>query len=101
MFATEIIRHPDGRTSKVFRAGQGPLVVWLHGPHGIRGRDPVIAELAKRHTVVAPLAPGFADLAELDEIRNVHEWRGWSSFRRSVCGKTSIRCRICSGRYRT
>ena len=73
MFATEIIRHPDGRTSKVFRAGQGPLVVWLHGPHGIRSRDPVIAELAKRHTVVAPLAPGFADLAELDEIRNVHE----------------------------
>jgi hypothetical protein len=43
-------------------------VVWLHGPHGIRGRDPVIAELAKRHTVVAPLAPGFADLAELSRV---------------------------------
>jgi pimeloyl-ACP methyl ester carboxylesterase len=73
MLASETIRHPDGRTSKVFRAGQGPVVVWLHGPHGIRGHDPVIAELAKRHTVVAPLAPGFADLAELDAIGNVHE----------------------------
>jgi pimeloyl-ACP methyl ester carboxylesterase len=73
MFASETIRHPDGRTSKVFRVGQGPLVVWLHGPRGVPGSDPVIHELAKRHTVVAPLAPGFADLAELDEIRNVHE----------------------------
>jgi pimeloyl-ACP methyl ester carboxylesterase len=73
MLASETIRHPDGRTSKVFRAGQGPVVVWLHGPHGIRGHDPVIAELAKRRTVVAPLAPGFADLAELDAIGNVHE----------------------------
>jgi pimeloyl-ACP methyl ester carboxylesterase len=73
MLANETIRHPDGRTSKVFRAGQGPVVVWLHGPHGIRGHDPVIAELAKRHSVVAPLAPGFADLGELDAIGNVHE----------------------------
>src|SRR5262245_27184611 len=73
MFAVEVIKHPDGRTSKVIRAGQGPVVVWLHGPHGLRGHDPVIAELAKRHSVVAPLAPGFADLAELDAIGNVHD----------------------------
>jgi pimeloyl-ACP methyl ester carboxylesterase len=73
MFASETMRHPGGRTSKVFRAGQGPIVVWLHGPHGIRGHDPFVAELAKRCTVIAPLAPGFADLADLDDIRNVHE----------------------------
>jgi pimeloyl-ACP methyl ester carboxylesterase len=73
MLASESVKHPDGRISKVFRAGQGPTIVWLHGPHGIRGHDPVIAELAKRNTVVAPLAPGFADLADLDRIGNVHE----------------------------
>jgi pimeloyl-ACP methyl ester carboxylesterase len=73
MLALETIRHPDGRTSKVFRAGQGPVLVWLHGPHGIRAHDPVIAELAKRHSVIAPLAPGFAELTELDAIDNVHE----------------------------
>jgi pimeloyl-ACP methyl ester carboxylesterase len=73
MLAGETVKHPDGRTSKVFRAGQGPVVVWLHGPHGIRGHDPIIAELARHHTVVAPLAPGFGDLAELDAIGNVHE----------------------------
>jgi pimeloyl-ACP methyl ester carboxylesterase len=73
MFETQTVRHPGGRTSKVVRVGQGPVLVWLHGPHGLRGHDPVIAELARRHTVVAPLAPGFADLAELEDIRNVHE----------------------------
>ena len=47
MLASESVKHPDGRISKVFRAGQGPTIVWLHGPHGIRGHDPVIAELEK------------------------------------------------------
>jgi pimeloyl-ACP methyl ester carboxylesterase len=73
MLDMQTVRHPDGRTSQVARLGQGPVVLWLHGPHGLRGHDPFIAELAKKHTVVAPLAPGFADLADLDEIRNVHE----------------------------
>ena len=73
MLTSETIRHPDGRTSKVFRTGHGPVLVWLHGPHGVRGHDPVIAELAKRNSIVAPLAPGFADHVELDEIRDVHE----------------------------
>jgi pimeloyl-ACP methyl ester carboxylesterase len=73
MLASEIIKHPDGRTSKVFRAGHGPVLVWLHGPHGLRGHDPLLAELVKHYSVVAPLAPGFADIAELDDIRNVHD----------------------------
>jgi pimeloyl-ACP methyl ester carboxylesterase len=73
MLTSETIRHPDGRTSKVFRTGHGPALVWLHGPHGVRGHDPVIGELAKRYSVIAPLAPGFADYTDLDEIRDVHE----------------------------
>jgi pimeloyl-ACP methyl ester carboxylesterase len=73
MFQSEIVRLPRGRDVQVYRAGQGPTIVWLHGPHGVRKNDPVIAELAKRHTVIAPVAPGFNNVDELDDIRDVHD----------------------------
>jgi pimeloyl-ACP methyl ester carboxylesterase len=73
MRRTEIITLTSGRTAEIHTAGQGPKVVWLHGPHGLRKSDPVIAELSKRYTVIAPLAPGFRDIEELDDIKDVHE----------------------------
>lgn len=73
MFHSELLELSGGRRVQVHRAGQGPTVVWLHGPHGVRKNDPVIAELAKRYTVVAPVAPGFNDVDELDDIRDVHD----------------------------
>ena len=33
----------------------------------------MVAALAERFDVYAPLAPGFADIAELDDIRDIHE----------------------------
>lgn len=73
MLTHEIVALPGGRTSRVSRGGVGPAVVWLHGPHGLRGHDPVVAELARRYSVIAPLSPGFGDLAELDDIDSVHD----------------------------
>jgi len=73
MFHSEMLRLFGGRQVQVYRAGTGPTIVWLHGPHGVRKNDPVIAELAKRHSVVAPVAPGFNDVDELDDIRDVHD----------------------------
>jgi pimeloyl-ACP methyl ester carboxylesterase len=73
MLRSELLEPSGGRRVQVYRAGQGPTVVWLHGPHGVRKNDPVIAELAKRYSVVAPVAPGFNDVDELDEIRDVHD----------------------------
>ena len=73
MFQSEMLRLFGGRQVQVYRAGTGPTIVWLHGPHGVRKNDPVIAELAKRHSVVAPVAPGFNDVDELDDIRDVHD----------------------------
>jgi pimeloyl-ACP methyl ester carboxylesterase len=73
MFQSEVIELFGGRRVQIYRAGQGPTIVWLHGPHGVRKNDPVITELAKRHTVVAPVAPGFNDVDELDDIRDVHD----------------------------
>src|SRR5262245_40660266 len=69
----EIVRLPSGGSQTVFRAGEGPPAVFLHGGGGLVPEDPVLASLAGSHTIVAPLAPGFADLADLDEIRDVHE----------------------------
>lgn len=73
MFQSEMLSLFGGRQVQVYRAGTGPTIVWLHGPHGVRKNDPVIAELAKRHSVVAPVAPGFNDVDELDDIRDVHD----------------------------
>ena len=73
MLQSETLELFGGRRAQVHRAGQGPTIVWLHGPHGVRKNDPVIAELAKRHRVVAPVAPGFNNVDELDDIRDVHD----------------------------
>jgi pimeloyl-ACP methyl ester carboxylesterase len=73
MFQSEMLSLFGGRQVQVYRAGTGPTIVWLHGPHGVRRNDPVIAELAKRYSVVAPVAPGFNDVDELDDIRDVHD----------------------------
>jgi pimeloyl-ACP methyl ester carboxylesterase len=73
MFQSEMLRLHGGREVQVYRTGQGPTIVWLHGPHGVRRNDPVIAELTKRHTVIAPVAPGFNNVDELDDIRDVHD----------------------------
>ena len=73
MMQSETLTLFGGRKVQVHRAGKGPPVVWLHGPHGVRRNDPVIAALAERHTVIAPVAPGFNDVDELDDIRDVHD----------------------------
>ena len=72
-FADEIVQLSEGRSQTVFRGGDGPPLVFLHGGGGLVLEDPVLAGLAGSHTVIAPIAPGFTDLAELDEIRDVHE----------------------------
>lgn len=73
MLTRETVTLPGGGKTQVFRGGQGPAIVWLHGPHGLRAHDPVLAALTRQHTVIAPLAPGFADLAEIDTIDTVHD----------------------------
>jgi pimeloyl-ACP methyl ester carboxylesterase len=73
MLQSESVALPGGKHVAVFKAGQGPAIVWLHGPHGVRGHDPLIAELAKSHTVIAPLSPGFNDVEELTDVDTVHD----------------------------
>jgi pimeloyl-ACP methyl ester carboxylesterase len=57
----------------VYQAGDGPPLVWLHSLYGVDGDTSIIQALARNFSVYAPLMPGFADLAELDSIRDIHD----------------------------
>lgn len=59
--------------------GAGPALVFLHGAGGVTPDDPLLAELARSHTVYAPLTPGYGDSEECPEIRDMldftlHTW---------------------------
>jgi pimeloyl-ACP methyl ester carboxylesterase len=59
----------------VYRAGadDNPPLVWLHSLYGVEADAAIISALAQQYSVYAPLAPGFADLSELDKIRDIHD----------------------------
>jgi pimeloyl-ACP methyl ester carboxylesterase len=64
---------------RYFQGGSGPALVFLHGAGGVTAEDPLLAALAKTHTVYAPLAPGYGDSEEAPEIREMldftlHTW---------------------------
>jgi pimeloyl-ACP methyl ester carboxylesterase len=69
----EVVELARGRTQTVFRGGDGPPLVFLHAGGGLLPDDPFLLELARSRSIVAPIAPGFADLADLDAIDDVHE----------------------------
>ena len=73
MLTSETVKLGTGRSWQVYSGGSGPALVWLHGLSGINPGDPMIAALEQKYRVIAPLAPGFNDLAEIDEIGNIHE----------------------------
>jgi pimeloyl-ACP methyl ester carboxylesterase len=63
----------SNRNQVVYRAGAGPELVWLHSLYGVEADGAVIDALARDYSVYAPLMPGFADLGELDAIRDIHD----------------------------
>ncbi len=73
MLTSEKIKLKNGRAWQVYAGGTGPKLVFLHGLNGISTSDPLLGALERKHSVIAPVAPGFNDLAEIDEIGNVHE----------------------------
>ncbi|HXR86617.1 MAG TPA: alpha/beta hydrolase [Stellaceae bacterium] len=73
MLTSETLRLKNGRSWHVASGGSGTPLLWLHGLSGVQKSDPLVAALERKHRVIAPLAPGFSDLAEIDEIGNIHE----------------------------
>jgi pimeloyl-ACP methyl ester carboxylesterase len=62
-----------GRSAIVHELGDGPPLLWFHGLNGLVEDDPVLHALAQHRRVVAPLAPGYAELDELDDLDSVHD----------------------------
>jgi pimeloyl-ACP methyl ester carboxylesterase len=59
--------------------GDGPPLLFLHGAGGVTLEDPFLAALAQRHTVYAPLLPGYGDSEECATLREMlditlHYW---------------------------
>jgi pimeloyl-ACP methyl ester carboxylesterase len=63
----------SGRVVRCFTGGRGRPLVYLHPASGVTADDRFALALAERFRVVAPVAPGFDDLAELDDVRDVHD----------------------------
>src|SRR5437016_7254197 len=64
---------PGDRHATVYQAGEGPPLVWFHSLYGVEADAPLLDALAQHNTIYAPEAPGFTDLADLDELRDIHD----------------------------
>ena len=62
---------PSGIRIQVVEAGKGRDVLYLHGAGGHMPADPLIAELATKYRVVAPLLPGYGQSTGEDELRDM------------------------------
>jgi pimeloyl-ACP methyl ester carboxylesterase len=56
------------RRIRVFEAGAGRPLVFLHGEGGLDEHDPLLAMLARRWRVFAPLLPGYDDSEGAEEL---------------------------------
>lgn len=66
-----VLKH--GPQLSLLQGGEGPPLVWLHGPRRPDGDDPVLAALSQRFSVTAPLFPGQDSLDELDDLPTLHD----------------------------
>ena len=70
---TDVVQGEWGFPTVVHRGGAGDALVFFHAAGGVNINDPLLNALAEHFEVIAPVHPGFNDLAELDQIRDVHE----------------------------
>ena len=62
---------PSGTRIQVVDAGKGGDLLYLHGAGGHMPADPLIAALATRYRVVAPLLPGYGQSTGEDGLRDM------------------------------
>ena len=62
----------EGRFSvRVYEAGDGPQLLFLHGAGGLLANDPFLTALARHYHVYAPLLPGYEDSEGSDHLRDM------------------------------
>jgi pimeloyl-ACP methyl ester carboxylesterase len=69
----EKVQVASGQVVRYFTGGKGRPLVYLHPASGVTADDRFALALAERFRVIAPVAPGFTDLAEIDDVRDVHD----------------------------
>ena len=62
---------PSGIRIQVVEAGKGRDLLYFHGAGGHMPADPLIAALATRYRVVAPLLPGYGQSTGEDGLRDM------------------------------
>jgi len=62
---------PSGAGIQVIDAGKGKDLFFLHGAGGHMPNDPLIAALATKYRVVAPLLPGYGESVGEDDLRDM------------------------------
>ncbi len=62
---------PSGARIQVVEAGKGRDVLFLHGAGGHMPNDPLLAALASKYHVVAPLLPGYGESTGEDDLRDM------------------------------
>lgn len=62
---------------RVYEAGSGEPLVFLHGASGLLPNDPFLEALARRFRVSAPLLPGYEDSEGADNLRTMLDFTLW------------------------
>jgi len=73
MFIQTITPKVGPKQQDIFRGGSGAPLVWAHGLSGLGIGEPLLTELEKTYTVIAPVMPGRKDLDELEAIRDIRD----------------------------
>lgn len=75
---SEMLRLP-GRDLEVelLREGSGPPLLYLHGSFGPEWSRPLVAALARNHSVVMPSLPGYGASGGLDGMENFYDVAVW------------------------
>jgi len=75
----ERIDTAKGTSCRVWRAGQGSPIVYLHGSAGILESDGLLAGLAREHEVYAPELPGFGESTGEERLEDMLDFtlHGW------------------------
>jgi pimeloyl-ACP methyl ester carboxylesterase len=75
---SRVVSTKGGRTSvRVFEAGSGDPLLYLHGAGGIFPDDPFVATLARHLHVHAPLLPGFGDSEGAENLHGMLDVTLW------------------------
>lgn len=75
----KVVSTPRGCKVRVFEAGSGAPLVFLHGAGGFLGREDFLDKLAESFHVIAPELPGFGESTGDDLLEDMQDFalHGW------------------------